>query len=197
MRNLVSATIVILMLSSAGALSQINIRPDPTPRLPPQAGQGLPLEDRQFISRAFNLSEAEIEAGRLAADKTESTGIRDFGQRLVTEHEKLRQAVQQLAQNNAITVDPHASRSWWQSELQRIGSLKGQEFDREYMSWQLRTHLALVNLYQTEASHSPELDLSKFAITTLVEIQRFFDQAKRLAAEYGVAIDTIKQPPQY
>ncbi len=81
--------------------------------------------------------------------------------------------------------------------MRRIGSLKGQEFDREYMSWQLRTHLALVNLYQTEASHSPELDLSKFAITTLVEIQRLFDQAKRLGAEYGVAIDTIKQPPQY
>ena len=197
MRNLVSATIVILMLSSAGALSQINIRPDPTPRLPPQAGQGLPLEDRQFISRAFNLSEAEIEAGRLAADKTDSTAIKEFGQRLVTEYGKLRQAAQQLAQTNGITVEPHASRSWWQSELQRIGSLKGQEFDREYMSWQLRTHLALVNLYQTEASHSPELDLSKFAITTLVEIQRLFDQAKRLGAEYGVAIDTIKQPPQY
>lgn len=60
------------------------------------------------------------------------------------------------------------------------------------MSWQLRTHLALVNLYQTEASHSPELDLSKFAITALVDIQRLFDQAKRLGAEHGVAIDTIK-----
>lgn len=69
MRNLVSAAILILMLSSAAALAQVDIRPDPTPRLPPQAGQGLPVEDRQFISRAVNLSEAEIEAARLAADR--------------------------------------------------------------------------------------------------------------------------------
>ena len=81
MRKLASATIGVLILSIAGAFSQLITRPDPTPRLPPQAGQGIPVEDRQFISRAANLSEAEMEAGRLAFEKGNSPAIKEFGQR--------------------------------------------------------------------------------------------------------------------
>jgi putative membrane protein len=197
MRNWLPATAAILMLANTGALAQATLRPDPTPRVPQQAGQGLAAEDRQFISRAFNLSEAEIAAGRLAAEKASAPGIKEFAQRLVTEHEKLKGAVQQLAQKNGITIDPHASQSWWQGELQRIGNLSGPDFDREYMKWQLQTHLALVNLYQTQASASPQIELSKFAITTLEDIQKMFDQAKQLGAQLGVSINTVRQPPQY
>jgi predicted outer membrane protein len=197
MRNWLPATIAILMLTNTGAFAQANLRPDPTPRMPQQAGQGLPAEDRQFISRAFNLSEAEIAAGQLAIQKASAPGIKEFAQRLVTEHEKLKGEVQQIAQKNGITIDPHASQSWWQGELQRIGNLSGRDFDRDYMKWQLQTHLALVNLYQTQASASPQMELSKFAITTLEDIQKMFDQAKQLGAQQGVSIDTVRQPPQY
>ena len=75
--------------------------------------------------------------------------------------------------------------------------LSGQEFDREYLRWQLQMHLALVDLYQTEASQTPNSDLARFAILTLTAIQRRFDRAKQLGAEQGIAIGTIRQPPQY
>ena len=65
------------------------------------------------------------------------------------------------------------------------------------MKWQLQVHLALVKLYQTEASQSPETDLAKFAITSLTRIQRIFDQAKKLGSDLGASIDTVQAPPQY
>jgi predicted outer membrane protein len=197
MHKLASATIGVLILSTAGAFSQLITRPDPTPRLPPQAGQGIPVEDRQFISRAANLSEAEMEAGRLAFEKGNSPAIKEFGQRLVSEYEKLNQAVQELAKSNAVQVEPHPSKAQWQQELQRLGTLQAQGFDREFMKWQLQVHLALVKLYQTEASQSPETDLAKFAITSLTRIQRIFDQAKKLGSDLGASIDTVQAPPQY
>jgi putative membrane protein len=197
MRKLASATIGVFILSNAGAFSQFITRPDPTPRLPPQAGQGLPVEDRQFIIRAIKLSEAQVEAGRLAAEKASTPAIKAFGQRLTTEYEKQRQAVAQLAQSKAVAVEEHPSKPQWQQELQQLGVLTGQEFDRAFLKWQLQMHLALVKLYQTEASQSPETDMAKFAITNLAKIQRVFDQAKRLGAEQGVSVDTVKAPPQY
>jgi putative membrane protein len=197
MRIWLAATGLVLLLANGTAFAQTSIRPDPTPRLPPQAGQGLPLEDRQFLSRALNLSEAEIEAGRLAMQKASDPAIKDFSQRLATEHEKLRDAQRQFAQQNGITMDPHASRSWWEGELQRLERLSGPEFDREYLQWQLQTHLAMVKLYQVQASNTPQMELASFAITRLAEIQRLFDQAKQLGARHGVAIDTVSQPPQY
>jgi hypothetical protein len=41
------------------------------------------------------------------------------------------------------------------------------------------------------------MELASFAITRLAEIQRLFDQAKQIGARHGVAIDTVRQPPQY
>ena len=197
MRELVIATLGMLALATATALSQGLTRPDPTPRLPPQAGQGLPVEETQFIIRAVNLSEAQIEAGRLASEKASTPAIKAFGQRLVTEYEKQQQAVARLAQSKGVAVKEHPSKPQWQQELERLEERTGQEFDRAFMKWQLQMHLALVNLYQAEASGSPETDMAKFAITTLVEIQRRFDQAKQLGAEQGVSINTVKAPPQY
>ena len=197
MRTWLLATGLILVLTNGAALAQTGIRPDPTPRLPPQAGQGLPVEDRQFITRALSLSEAEIEAARLAIQKASDAPIKEFSQRLATEHEKLREALRQIAEKNGITVDPSASQSKWQADLKRVEGLSGAEFDREYMRWQLHTHLATVNLYQVQASNSPQMELASFAITRLAEIQRHFDQAKQLGARHGAAIDTVRQPPQY
>ena len=67
-------------------------------------------------------------------------------------------------------MEPHPSKAQWRQELQRLGTLQAQGFDREFMKWQLQVHLALVKLYQTEASQSPETDLAKFAITSLTRI---------------------------
>ena len=44
------------------------------------------------------------------------------------------------------------------------------------MAWQLQTHLALAELYQTEASNTSETELAKFAITSLNRIQARFDR---------------------
>jgi putative membrane protein len=196
MRTWLAATGFILLLANGAAFAQTSIRPDTTPRLPPQAGQGLPLEDRHFLSRALNLSEAEIEAGRLAMQKASDPAIKDFSQRLATEHEKLRDTLRQFAEKSGITVDPQALRSA-QGELQKIEALSGPEFDREYLRWQLQAHLETVRLYQVQASNTPQMELASFAITRLTEIQRLFDQAKQLGALHGVAIDTVRQPPQY
>jgi len=107
MRKLVIATLAMLALATATALSQGLTRPDPTPRLPPQAGQGLPVEETQFIIRAVNLSEAQIEAGRLASEKSSTPAIKAFGQRLVTEYEKQQQTVARLAQSKGVAVREH------------------------------------------------------------------------------------------
>ena len=86
------------------------------PRLPPQPGQGLPLEDQRFLERAANLSEAEIEAGRLGAEKTSSPGLKEISQQLTADHQKLLQSVQELARKNRVALKAHASRPDWQRD---------------------------------------------------------------------------------
>ena len=89
--------------------------------------------------------------------KAGDPAIKEFSQRLATEHEKLRATLRQLAETNGITVDPQTSRPAWQGEPKDEG-LSGLDFDREYMRWQLRTHLATVGLYQVQASNTPQME---------------------------------------
>ena len=91
----------MLLFASQQALGQANIRPDTMPRLPPQPGQGLPIGDQRFLERAANLSDAEIEAGRLGAEKASSPGLKEISRQLTADHQKLRQSIQELAQKKS------------------------------------------------------------------------------------------------
>lgn len=197
MKTMLRLSLFALLLAGTQAWGQANLRPDPTPRVPPQPGQGLPLEDLRYLSRALNLSEAQIESGRLAAEKSTNPAVREFGQALAADHEAIRQSLFKLAEQSKANVAAHPSKAWWQGQVQRLRGLGGAEFDREFLNWELQNHLALVNLYQTEASNSPDTELAKFAITTLVRIKQRFDAAQRLGAEYGLSVNVVKQPPQY
>lgn len=190
-------TLTLLSLLSGPALAQATLKPETTPRLPPQAGQGLPLQDQQFLARAANLSEAAIQVGRLATEKVPSGPVKAFGAALAADHEKLLSAITGLAQKNRVSIESHASRGSWQAELERLRGLNDADFEREFLSWQLQVHLSLADMYQTQASSTPETDLARFAIITLKQVQESFDQAKQLGARHGLAIGTIKQPPQY
>jgi predicted outer membrane protein len=190
-------SLIVAAFICGPASAQASLKPDTTPRLPPQAGQGLPMEDQAFMVRAVNLSEAEIEVARLAVEKAPSGPLRSLAEQLAAEHQTLREAVTQLAQKHKVTMTPHAARADWQQDLQRFRALGGEAFARDFLAWQLGIHLSLADLYQTQASNTPATDLAKFAIVTLKQVQDRFEQVKQLAAPYGLTAATIKQPPQY
>src|SRR6187455_1597283 len=79
------------------ARAQTRITPDPTPRLPPQPGQGLAAEDVRGLQRAARLCDAQAEAGRLAAEKAAAPAVRELGQAIAADHGRFRQAVGTIA----------------------------------------------------------------------------------------------------
>ena len=193
----VAVSLIAAALACGPALAQANLKPDTTPRLPPQAGQGLPAEDQAFIVRAINLSEAEIEVTRLAVEKVPDGPLESLSEQLAADHQTLREAVTQLAQKHKVTIAPHPARADWQQDLQRFRTLGGEAFARDFLAWQLGIHLSLADLYQTQASNTAATELARFAIITLKQVQDRFEQVKQLAAPYGLTAATIKQPPQY
>jgi predicted outer membrane protein len=192
-------TIIIagLLLSGASAIAQVSLTPNPTPRLPMQEGQSLPAADEQFLQHAMNMTQAEIEGAKLGAEKAADPALKAFSSELVAKHEALSRRLQEEASRfRTPEVDPNAGHAW-DDEIQRLKSLEGETFDREYISWQMRVHQGLVSLYQKQASDSPQTDLAKFAITTMNEIQGQFTVIKEAGAKVGLEVDAVGQPPQY
>jgi predicted outer membrane protein len=197
MRNWMSIAASLLVLSGAGAFAQVELQPDPTPRLPPQAGEGLPAEDQRFLTLGAELSRAEIEAGRLAAEKAGDARLKELSAEIAARHAELLPDIEAAAEELGVSIAASETPSEGQAELQRIAALEGEEFDREYLIWQLRTHLNLVELYQVQASETTIIPLNAYAIIAFEDISGHLEALQAIAAPYGIEADLVEQSPQY
>ena len=73
----------------------------------------------------------------------------------------------------------------------------GGEHGKGYVEAQLRLHDRLVDLYQTQASHTPDRELATFAITSLVGIQKDRDALRQAADRFGIETSPGGQAIQY
>jgi predicted outer membrane protein len=183
----------LMLLLPDAALAQAGLRPDPAPRLPPQPGQGLPINDQRFLERAALLSQAQVDAGRLALDRASDERVVDLAATLAAAHGEIQEQVEALAVEFGIAPAPGSGPEPWRE----LEALEGEDFDRGFLAWQMGAQLALAELYQTEASHTPIRPLATHAITTFVDIRDHLRAVRDLAAEYGVEADLLGQPPQY
>ncbi|SRR5690606_29295686 len=197
MRRWLPITAILISLAPGTALAQASIEPDPRPRLPPQPGQGLPEHDQAFLQRAAELSAAQIEAGRLATDRASDDRVRGLAGELMDAHEEIATEVEALASDLGAEMGNSEGSAGAVETLGTLEGLEGTDFDRAYLEWQLRTHVELADLYQTEASQSPVTPLAGHAIRIFADIQEHVTAIRELAGEYGIDVDLSEQPPQY
>ena len=183
------------LLGTAGA--QRSLVPDPTPRIPPQPGQGLPVADARALQRAARLSDAQVEAGRLAAEQATSAEIRQLAARIAEDHARFRQTAGELAAARRVELPDRAAAGIEDRSFTALREASGEAFDRAFLARQLGLYRLMAELYQTMASNSPDAALSRFGITALASVRAHFETARALGARFGLRVDTIENPPQY
>ncbi len=217
MKTSLLAAAVLISLGGP-AWSQANLAPDPVPRLPTQPGQSLPLEDVAFLNAATAMSRIQTQLGPVA-QKAANPQIQQLGSQIAQTHKALESELAKLAKErhvdlskpqlavpdqggpggaaSAVTNRAHASGEQARQSLQRLSTVQGQALDLAFVQEQLSLHDRLVDLYQTEASNSPDPTLASFAIRSLVAIQRDHNAVIDMAGQFGIAAERGGQPPQY
>lgn len=217
MRKLAVITALAVAAFAGPAWAQANLRPDPVPRVPPQPGQSLPVEDVEFLRAAAAVSSNEAQLTKIGS-QVEHSGVKQLSQRMAQNHQALRDELGKLAQARGVDLSkPQAavadqgglgggasavtnsrnSAAVAEQAVRRLSDLKGQEIAGAYVEEQLAVHNRLVDLYQTQASNTTDNALASFAIKALVGIQQERDALRQVAGEFGIAVDEKGQPPQY
>jgi predicted outer membrane protein len=217
MHKIIALSLLGLTALTAPAWSQANLRPDPDLRVPVQPGQALPREDALFLKEAAAASQGQAELGRLAAEKAPDDEVRSLAQRIAQTHVKLAGDLKRLAGERplppadqlqpertdafgaagAVSNPENAREGMAQEAVQSLSGASGEVFGKGYVEAQLRLHDRLVDLYQTEASHTPNRELATFAITSLVEIQKDRDALRQMAGRFGIEAAPEGQAIQY
>jgi putative membrane protein len=164
----------------------VGISPSPTGAASPAASPvALTTSEKDFISHAARGSMEEVQLGRIAADKASSPEVKQFGERMVTDHSQLGQKLQQLASNLNLTPEQQLSPEQ-QSAVSRLQNLSGKAFDREYIKAMIADHTKDISEFQRMASQASNADIKQFASEALPTLQEHLSAAREIAGKLGV-----------
>jgi len=142
------------------------------------------MQDDMFFATAARGGMMEVELGRLAAQKAASQAVKDFGQRMVTDHGKANQQLQQIAAQKQLRL-PGSLPPNMQQERDKIAALSGAEFDRMYMSHMVKDHEKDVQEFEKQVEKGKDPEFRAFAEKTLPVLRQHLELARSVAAQVG------------
>ena len=114
MRMIVSTVAVVALLGALPALALVS------------------GDDKTFATEAAQGGMAEVQMGQLALQKASSPQVKEFAQRMVTDHSQANQDLMQLAKADNLTL-PTQLDPKHKSEMDRLSAMSGNAFDGAYM----------------------------------------------------------------
>jgi putative membrane protein len=167
---------------SAGAFAQTNMPRGIEP------GQGaraqLSAADERFANEAAIGGQFEVEAGKIA-ERSANPQIKEFGARMVKDHGAGGAKLKALMTNRGARV-PQGLDSKHAEIRDHLASLKGAEFDREYIREMVKDHDEDSQTFADAAKSLSDTQLKGFAAETLPVIKDHDKMAHEIAASITV-----------
>jgi len=152
-----------------------------------------PLSDPQFAVKAAQSSYAEVELGRLAAQKGQSETVRAFGQRMATDHAKAKQKLERIAAQENIRLPEDLDKGAKQN-YEKLSKLSGPAVDRAYAQHMVKDHKKDVAEFQKEAAAGKNETIRAFAVDTLPTLQDHLKQAREIKDLSDRSVTTVPVP---
>ena len=137
---------------------------------------------KTFMQEAASGGLMEVELGKIAAQRASSSDVKEFGQRMVTDHTKANDEPKDLASRKNVTLHERLDAKQ-QAEVNRLSKLSVHEFDQSYMKTMTTDHEHDVAAFKKAASSSPDADVKSFASETLPTLEDHLSNARRVEAE--------------
>ena len=119
-------------------------------------------KDYKFITQTARGGISEVELGELARVKGVNTSVRNFGERMVTDHTKANNELKQLAASKQAALPVELSRKE-RSDMDHLQKATGKDFDKAYASDMVKDHKKDLKEFQDAAKDLDDPDLRAFA----------------------------------
>ena len=144
--------------------------------------------DKKFVKAAASGGMMEVQAGQLAQTKAQSQEVKDFGSRMVTDHQKANDELKALAQQKKLKLPDKMERKD-KSMVDKLAKFSGADFDKQYMHQMVMDHVVDVSLFQAATQKVKDPDVKKWAETTLPTLEQHLTQAREVATKVGVDVN--------
>ena len=139
---------------------------------------GIAPTTNDFVQEAAISDMFEIQSSKLADAKL-SGAEKEFADHMIMDHTKTTAELTDLAKNDNIPL-PFAMDSSHQKMFDKLNSLNGDDFRKQYFGDQLSAHKDAVSLFERYGKGGEDANLKDWASTTLPTLQHHLDMAKDL-----------------
>ena len=136
--------------------------------------------DRSFLERAASGGLAEVQTAQLAQQRSSSPQVKQFANRIITDHTQANTELLQIAQDQNITL-PEQPSSKDASTYRRLIGLNGTAFDQAYAQAEVGDHQQDIALFRKEAQSGQDAALKSFAQKTLPILIQHLQLAQSLS----------------
>lgn len=137
--------------------------------------------DQDFVTKAAQGNSAEVELGKIVADKSKNPSVKQFAQMMVKDHSTALNELQELAQtknlnfNDDLPDDAKALQA-------KLSSDSGKHLDKDYMDSMVEDHQKDVQEFTEKAQNAKDPDVKQWAGKTLPTLQKHLDKAQQIDA---------------
>ena len=135
--------------------------------------------DSHFIDKAADADMTEIQLAKIALDNGQKQDVKDFANRMITDHGKANDELKPIAQELNVTL-PEKVSAEHQQTIDKLSKLKGDEFDKAYSNAMVNDHKKVVAMFEKSENHIQNTDLKKFAEKTLPTLKEHLQLAEKL-----------------
>ena len=140
--------------------------------------------DKMFAKKAAEGGMTEVDLGNYAKENASSDAVKQFGERMVTDHSKANDELKSLAQQKNWTL-PTEVKGKDEAMKDRLTKKKGEAFDKAYMRDMVMDHKKDVADFKKCADSCKDPDLKQWAGKTLPTLEEHLKLAKDTAEQVG------------
>jgi putative membrane protein len=134
-------------------------------------------DDKEFMTKAAQGGMAEVMLGQMASTKGTSPDVKNFGNRMVTDHSKANDELKQLAQNKGVTLPTDVDKES-KDTSDKLSKASGKDFDKKYIDNMVEDHEKDVKEFEKASKNAKDADVKAWATNTLPTLQDHLKMAK-------------------
>jgi len=149
------------------------------------------LDDATIVAIFDAANTADIETGRLAAERGHDAKVRDFGAMIARDHQNVRQQGRDLASRLHVTPTPPKPDAGTKAHAEAMQSLKqakGADFDAQFLRHEVTFHQQVINdVQQTLLPAIQNAELKALVEKVAPAFQAHLIAAQQLEKQLGIS----------
>ena len=131
--------------------------------------------------------------GELAQQKAQSDSVKQFGQRLATDHKEANQKLEKICDQKGVSKSTELETEH-QSMIDHLTSLSGEQFDKAFIKHAVTDHKKDIKKFEKEASEGEDPAIRSFASETLPTLREHLKIAQTLQDNPNASLPQISEP---